>query len=159
MSFTRYPPDGVRGFASAARASGFGRIKDYPKQCADKLCVLVQIESRLGLENLERIAAVEGIDGIFVGPRDLSAALGHVGDIKHADVQTAVEDTVRRIVSAGKPAGILIGDEALAHRYIELGCTLRRWDQISGCSRGTRSNWQTGSKRTTDNEGRVRRGV
>lgn len=123
VAFTRYPPDGVRGYASAARASGFGRIKDYPKLCADEICVLVQIESRLGLENLEKIAAVEGIDGVFIGPGDLSAALGHVGDIKHADVQAAVEASISRIVATGKPAGILIGDEALARRYIELGCT------------------------------------
>ncbi|MBP0590086.1 HpcH/HpaI aldolase/citrate lyase family protein [Paraburkholderia sp. LEh10] len=123
VAFTRYPPEGVRGYASAARASGFGRVKDYPKLCANELCVLVQIESRLGLQNLERIAAVEGIDGIFIGPGDLSAALGHVGDIKHPDVQAAVEDAIKRIVALGKPAGILIGDEALARRYIELGCT------------------------------------
>jgi 4-hydroxy-2-oxoheptanedioate aldolase len=83
----------------------------------------VQIESRLGLENLERIAAVEGIDGVFVGPGDLSAALGHIGEIKHPEVQAAIENAITRIVAAGKPAGILIGDEALARRYIELGCT------------------------------------
>jgi 4-hydroxy-2-oxoheptanedioate aldolase len=123
VSFTRYPPEGVRGYASAARASGFGRIKDYPQHCAAELCVLVQIESRLGLQNLERIAAVEGVDGIFIGPGDLSAALGHVGDLRHAEVQAAVEDGIRRVVATGKPAGILIGDETLARRYIELGCT------------------------------------
>jgi 4-hydroxy-2-oxoheptanedioate aldolase len=122
VAYTRYPPEGVRGYASAARASGFGRIKDYPQLCADEICVLVQIESRLGLQNLEKIAAVEGIDGVFIGPGDLSAALGHVGDIRHADVQAAVEESITRIVATGKPAGILIGDEALARRYIELGC-------------------------------------
>jgi 4-hydroxy-2-oxoheptanedioate aldolase len=123
VAYTRYPPEGVRGYASAARASGFGRVADYAKQCASELCVLVQIESRLGLENLERIAAVEGIDGVFVGPGDLSAALGHIGEIKHPEVQAAIENAITRIVAAGKPAGILIGDEALARRYIELGCT------------------------------------
>lgn len=123
VAYTRYPPDGVRGYASAARASGFGRIADYPKQCANELCLLVQIESRLGLDNLEEIAAVEGVDGVFVGPGDLSAALGHAGEIKHPDVQAAIENAIVRIVAAGKPAGILIGDETLARRYIELGCT------------------------------------
>ncbi len=113
----------MRGYASAARASGFGRVQDYPKHCADELCVLVQIESRLGLQNVERIAAVEGIDGMFIGPGDLSAALGHVGDIKHPDVQQSVDETIRRIVATGKPAGILIGAEALARHYIEPGCT------------------------------------
>jgi 4-hydroxy-2-oxoheptanedioate aldolase len=113
----------VRGYASAARASGFGCVQDDPKHCADELCVLVQIETRLGLQNVERIAAIEGIDGIFIGPGDLSAALGHVGDIKHPRVQQTVDETIRRIVVTGKPAGILIGDEPLAHHYIELGCT------------------------------------
>jgi len=73
--------------------------------------------------DVEKIAAVEGIDGVFIGPGDLSAALGHLGDIKRDQVQTAVEESIGRIVAAGKPAGILIGDEALARRYIELGCT------------------------------------
>ena len=123
VAYTRYPPEGVRGYASASRASGFGRVADYPKHCANELCVLVQIESRLGLDNLERIAAVEGIDGVFIGPGDLAAALGHVGEIKHPDVQAAVEDAIRRIVATGKPAGILTPDETLARRYIELGCT------------------------------------
>jgi 4-hydroxy-2-oxoheptanedioate aldolase len=123
VAYTRYPPEGVRGYASAARASGFGRIADYPKQCANELCLLVQIESRLGLDNLEEIAGVEGVDGVFVGPGDLSAALGHAGEIKHPDVQAAIENAIVRIVAAGKPAGILIGDETLARRYIELGCT------------------------------------
>ncbi|MGV2290143.1 HpcH/HpaI aldolase/citrate lyase family protein [Trinickia sp. YCB016] len=123
VAYTRYPPEGVRGYASASRASGFGRVADYPKLCASELCVLVQVESRLGLDNLERIAAVEGIDGVFIGPGDLAAALGHVGEIKHPDVQAVVEDSIRRIVATGKPAGILTPDETLARRYIELGCT------------------------------------
>jgi 4-hydroxy-2-oxoheptanedioate aldolase len=123
VAYTRYPPEGVRGYAAAARASGFGRIAGYAKQCADELCVLVQVESRLGLENLERIAAVEGIDGVFIGPGDLAAALGHIGEIKHPEVQAVIENTIARIVATGKPAGILTGDEALARRYIELGCT------------------------------------
>lgn len=123
VAYTRYSPQGVRGYASASRASGFGRIADYPAKAADELCVLLQVESRLGLDNLERIAAVDGVDGLFVGPGDLAAALGHVGNVKHPDVQATVEDAIRRIVATGKPAGILIGDETLAQRYIELGCT------------------------------------
>lgn len=123
VAYTRYPPEGVRGYASASRASGFGRVPDYTKNSERELCVLLQIESRLGLENLERIAAVEGVDGVFIGPGDLSAALGHAGEIKHPEVQAAIEDALRRIVAAGKPAGILTGDETLARRYIELGCT------------------------------------
>ncbi len=122
VAFTRYPPEGVRGYASSPRASGYGRIADYTKHCANELCVLVQVESRLGLDNLERIAAVEGIDGVFIGPGDLAAALGHVGEIGHPEVQATIEETIRRIVATGKPAGILTPNETLAHRYIELGC-------------------------------------
>ncbi|WP_206953647.1 HpcH/HpaI aldolase family protein [Trinickia acidisoli] len=122
VAFTRYPPQGVRGYASSSRASGYGRVADYAKQCASELCVLVQVESRLGLDNLERIAAVDGIDGVFIGPGDLAAALGHVGEISHPEVQSVIEDTIGRIVATGKPAGILTPNETLARRYIELGC-------------------------------------
>lgn len=122
VAFTRYPPEGVRGYASGARATGYGRIADYAKHCANELCVLVQVESRLGLENLERIAAVDGIDGVFIGPGDLAAALGHAGEIGHPEVQAVVEETIRRIVATGKPAGILTPNETFARRYIELGC-------------------------------------
>ena len=122
VAATRYPPRGVRGFASASRASRFGRIKDYHIRAEEELCVLVQIETRLGLENLEAIAAVEGVDGVFIGPGDLSAELGYLGNPGHPDVQAAIEDAIRRIRACGNAPGILTGDERLARRYIELGC-------------------------------------
>ncbi|AWB07711.1 2-dehydro-3-deoxyglucarate aldolase (plasmid) [Azospirillum humicireducens] len=123
VAYTRYPPHGVRGYSAAPRASGFGRIKDYPQLCEAELAVLVQVESRRGLDNIEEIAAVEGVTGVFIGPGDLAAALGHVGNPKHPEVQAAIEDAIARIRACGKPAGILSADEALAKRYIELGCT------------------------------------
>jgi 4-hydroxy-2-oxoheptanedioate aldolase len=122
VSYTRYPPKGVRGYASTARASDYGRIKDYPTRCEQELCVLVQVETPSAIDQIEKIAAVEGIDGIFIGPGDLAAAMGHVGNLKHPDVQAAVEHAIGRIKACGKAPGILIGDEALARRYIELGC-------------------------------------
>lgn len=122
VSYTRYPPHGVRGYSAAPRASGFGRIKDYPQMCESELAVLVQVESRKGLDNIEAIAAVEGVTGVFIGPGDLAAALGHVGNPKHPEVQAAIEDAIARIRACGKPAGILSADETLARRYIELGC-------------------------------------
>lgn len=122
VAYTRYPPKGQRGYSAAPRASGFGRIKDYATTCEDELCVLLQVETRKGLENLEAIAGIEGVDGIFIGPGDLSAALGHVGNPKHPEVQAAIEDAIARIRACGKPAGILTADEALARRFIELGC-------------------------------------
>ena len=123
VSYTRYPPQGVRGYAAAARASDYGRIKDYPALCERELCVLVQVETPLALANIEAIAGVDGIDGIFIGPGDLSAAMGHVGNAKHPDVLAAIEDAIRRILACGKAVGILTGDEALARHYIALGCT------------------------------------
>lgn len=122
VTFTRYPPHGVRGFATGPRANNYGRITDYVQTYADELCVLVQVETRLGLDNLEAIAGVEGVDGVFIGPADLAAALGHPGELKHPQVQAAIEDAIRRLVALGKPPGILTGDEQLARRYLELGC-------------------------------------
>ncbi|MBR0567574.1 HpcH/HpaI aldolase/citrate lyase family protein [Azoarcus sp. L1K30] len=122
VAFTRYPPYGVRGYAGAPRAAGYGRIKDYGKRCSEEICVLVQVETVQGLHNLEAIANVDGIDGVFIGPGDLAAALGHLGNPKHPDVLAAIEDAIIRIKACGKPAGILTGDETLARRYVELGC-------------------------------------
>lgn len=122
VAFTRYPPYGVRGYAGAPRAAGYGRIKDYGKRCSEEICVLVQVETVQGLHNLEAIANVDGIDGVFIGPGDLAAALGHLGNPKHPDVLAAIEDAINRIKACGKPAGILTGDETLARRYVELGC-------------------------------------
>lgn len=123
VSYTRYPPHGLRGYSAAPRASGFGRIKDYPKRCEDELCVLVQIETREALDNIEAIAAVDGIDALFIGPGDLSAALGHIGNPKHPEVVAVIEDAIRRIRACGKPVGILSADHTLAQHYIECGCS------------------------------------
>ena len=79
VASTRYPPEGVRGFASASRASRFGRVKDYYARAAEETCVLVQIETREALGNLEEIANVPGVDGVFIGPGDLSADMGYPG--------------------------------------------------------------------------------
>lgn len=117
-----YPPSGIRGVGSAlARASRWNSIPDYLNKADEQICLLVQIENRKGLANLDAIAAVEGVDGIFIGPADLSAAMGHRGNPGHPEVQTAIEDAIVRIKKAGKAAGILSADETLARRYIELG--------------------------------------
>ena len=116
----RYPPAGIRGMGGA-RASRWGRIASYPKDANSQVCLLVQAESQLALDNLEAIAAIEGIDGVFIGPADQSASLGHVGNPMHPEVQGAIEDAMRRINRAGKAAGILTPDEALARKYLDLG--------------------------------------
>ena len=122
VASTRYPPRGVRGFASASRSSRFGRVKDYHTRCEEEICVLVQIETKQGLDNLEAIAGVEGVDGVFIGPGDLSAGLGYLGDQGNPAFRPVLEDAMRRIKATGKAPGILTGDEALARRCIELGC-------------------------------------
>jgi 4-hydroxy-2-oxoheptanedioate aldolase len=124
VSAMRYPPAGIRGVGAAlARASQWNRVTNYLHEANDQMCLLVQVETRLGLDNLDAIAAVEGVDGIFIGPSDLSAALGHLGNLTHGEVQQAIEDAIRRIRSAGRAAGILSTDETLARRYLSLGCT------------------------------------
>lgn len=124
VAATRYPPQGVRGVAVTHRANRYGRVKDYHKRCADELCVLVQIETRLALKNLEDIAAVEGIDGLFIGPSDLAAALGHLGDSGHSEVRAAIEDALKRIRKAGKASGILAPVEADARHWLSAGCVV-----------------------------------
>ena len=121
VAATRYPPHGIRGFAGVTRATRFGRVKDYFARAREELCVLVQVETKLGLQNLDEIARVEGIDGVFIGPGDLSAALGYLGQPKHPEIVATIETALRRIRDLGKAPGILTSDEALARRYIEAG--------------------------------------
>ena len=116
------PTRGYRGMAGA-RASRFGRLANYANEANDQICLLVQAESQLALNNLDAIAAIDGIDGIFIGPADLSASLGYVLQPTHPVVQAAIEDAIKRIVKAGKAAGILTPDEALARHYLDLGAT------------------------------------
>ena len=118
----RYPPQGIRGMGGA-RASRWGRYPHYAKEANAQVCLLVQAETRTALDNLDAIVATEGVDGVFIGPADLSASLGHVGNPGHTEVQTAIDDAIRRIVKGGKAAGILTTDDALARHYLELGAT------------------------------------
>ncbi|MFC4425042.1 4-hydroxy-2-oxoheptanedioate aldolase [Deinococcus navajonensis] len=122
VSATRYPPRGVRGVGAAlARASGFGRDAAYLSQADEGVCLLLQVESAAGLEALDHIAATDGVDGVFIGPADLAASLGHLGQPGHPEVQAAIEDAARRIRAAGKAAGILSTDEAQARAYLKWG--------------------------------------
>lgn len=123
VAAVRYPPDGIRGVAGLTRASRFGRVPDYLRRASEELCLLVQVETARALAEIEAIAAVDGVDGVFVGPSDLSASLGHIGELSHPDVLAAVEDALGRVVAAGVPAGILTGDEAEAERCLELGAS------------------------------------
>lgn len=127
---TRYPQydaqgkdiGGLRGMAGA-RASRWGRYPAYAHEANAQICLLVQAETQTALDNLDAIAATEGVDGVFIGPADLSASLGHVANPGHADVQAAIEKAIARILKAGKAAGILSTDETLARRYLDMGAT------------------------------------
>lgn len=121
---TRYPPHGIRGVGSAiGRGSRWNRTPDYLHRAHEEICVLLQIETQAGLANLEAIAAIDGVDGVFIGPSDLAADLGHLGNPGHPDVQAAIEGAFARIAASGKPSGVLIADEQLARRYLQLGAS------------------------------------
>jgi 4-hydroxy-2-oxoheptanedioate aldolase len=123
VAATRYPPAGIRGITGSGRASRYGRVKDYLKNASREICLLVQVETRSALDQIEKIASVEGVDGVFIGPNDLSASFGHIGNWGHPEVQAALTDAVTRLKKIGKPAGILTPNEEEAKRFIEWGYT------------------------------------
>ena len=124
VAAVRYPPHGLRGVGSAVgRASRWSSRTDYLDIADSEICLLVQAETVTALDNLEAICAVEGVDGVFIGPADLAASMGHRGKPGHPEVQNAIEAAMRTIIASGKAAGTLTSDPVLARRYLELGCT------------------------------------
>jgi 4-hydroxy-2-oxoheptanedioate aldolase len=122
VAATRYPPTGVRGVAGTTRATRFGRIKNYAKTAQQELCVLLQVETKTALDNIEAICAVDGVDGVFIGPADLHASLGYTGETGNPVVVPMIEDAIRRIRKAGKAPGVLTSVESEVNRYIAAGC-------------------------------------
>ncbi|MGH8673528.1 MAG: HpcH/HpaI aldolase family protein [Burkholderiales bacterium] len=122
VAATRYPPAGVRGVAGTTRATRFGRIPGYAKKAHEEICVLVQVETRQALDNLEAICAVEGIDGVFIGPADLHASLGHTGETANPAVLPLMEEAMRRIRKTARAPGYLSPVEADAKRMLAAGC-------------------------------------
>jgi 4-hydroxy-2-oxoheptanedioate aldolase len=123
VAAVRYPPDGVRGIGGLTRATRYGRIPDYVARAADEICLLVQVETARALADIEAIATTPGVDGVFIGPADLSASLGHPGNAGHPDVRTAIEGAITTLKRLGVPSGILTLDEDFTRRCIELGAT------------------------------------
>ncbi|MEO5921462.1 MAG: HpcH/HpaI aldolase/citrate lyase family protein [Pseudolysinimonas sp.] len=118
----RYPPQGVRGVGSSlGRSSRWGRVGDYMANAGDAGSLYLQIETAVSVGNVEAILAVDGVDGIFVGPADLAASMGHLGESGHPDVVAAVEGCLALARAAGKPAGVYAADPELADRYITAG--------------------------------------
>lgn len=117
-----YPPKGVRGVGTAlARAARWNQVDQYLKEADAEMCLLIQVESVAALENLDEMLKVDGIDGVFVGPADLAASMGYLGNPAHPDVVCAVEEAIVKIRAAGKAAGILATNSTLAKRYEEKG--------------------------------------
>jgi 2-dehydro-3-deoxyglucarate aldolase len=123
VAATRYPPAGVRGVSVSHRSNRYGTVPDYFKIVNDNIAVMVQIESRAGVDAASSIAAVDGVDGLFIGPSDLAAAFGYLGNPNHPEVQEAMARVFAAAREAGKPAGILAPAEADARRYLQMGVT------------------------------------
>jgi 4-hydroxy-2-oxoheptanedioate aldolase len=121
VAAVRYAPRGMRGVAGLTRASRFGAVADYARRADAEICLILQVETALALTRIEEIAAIDGVDGLFIGPADLAASMGHPGEPAHPDVTAAIRDAVHRITAAGKPAGILTLDPAFAQTCIGWG--------------------------------------
>lgn len=118
----RYPPAGIRGLGtSMARAARWNQVEGYLHQANEEICLIVQAETKTAMSNLKDIVSVDGVDGVFIGPSDLSASMGHIGNPGHPEVIAAIESGIATILAAGKAPGILAVDEALAKHYVAMG--------------------------------------
>lgn len=120
---TRYPPAGIRGVSLVQRSNRYGAYEDYAERIDEELCVIVQIETRAALDRAEDIAAVDGVDGVFFGPADLSADMGFFGQPNHPDVRAALIRGLNAVTEKGKPAGILVGNVDIAIDWLNAGFT------------------------------------
>jgi 2-dehydro-3-deoxyglucarate aldolase len=123
VAATRYPPQGIRGVSVSQRSNRYGAVKDYLQHINEQIAVIVQIESQDGLRAVREIAAVDGVDAVFVGPSDLAAAMGHLGNSAHPEVQAAIASVFAEVQAIGKPLGILAPVEADARRYMAMGAS------------------------------------
>ncbi|MDE1180743.1 2-dehydro-3-deoxyglucarate aldolase [Paraburkholderia sp.] len=122
VAATRYPPYGIRGVSVSHRGNRFATVPDYFKIANDNVCVIAQIESTKAVEAIDAIVAVDGVDAVFVGPSDLAAAFGQLGNPNHPDVQQAIAHIFERAQAGGKASGILAPQQADAERYLSMGC-------------------------------------
>lgn len=121
VSYTRYPPDGVRGVAAVHRGSRYGRVPDYLKRANDEVAVIVQLETPGAVSRVAEIAAVPGVDALFLGPGDLSAAMGLIGQVGHETVQAKIAEAAALAKQAGKPIGIVGPNPEMVGRFIGYG--------------------------------------
>lgn len=123
VAATRYPPEGVRGVSVSQRGNKFGRVEDYFQRANEEICVLAQVETPQAAAACADIASVEGVDGVFIGPSDLAASMGHIGNSKHPDVVQAIKDAAKACRDANKPVGILAFSGDDAQEYFDAGFT------------------------------------
>jgi 2-keto-3-deoxy-L-rhamnonate aldolase RhmA len=121
VAATRYPPEGVRGMAGMSRASRFGTVPDFYRAANRSIAVIVQLETPQAVAHLEAIAAVPGVDALFLGPADLSGAMGHTGQMTHPEVMAVMADAAQRARRLGMPVGTVGGTPEMAARYRALG--------------------------------------
>lgn len=124
VSAMRYGPQGVRGMAGMTRATRYGKVEDYYNRAEEELCLIVQVETIDAVDQLEAIARTEGVDGVFIGPADLSASMGLRGQMGHPDVVAVIEDAFERLKRLDVPAGIMALNPDDANRYIGLGSVM-----------------------------------
>lgn len=136
VAATRYPPQGIRGVSVSQRSNRYGTVPGYFQGINEQICVAVQIESRAGLAAVKEIAAVDGVDCVFVGPSDLAAGFGHLGNAAHPEVQAAIAEIFNSVRALGKPVGILAPVEADARRYMDMGATFVAVGSDLGVFRG-----------------------
>lgn len=141
VSYTRYPPDGVRGVAAVHRGSAYGQTADYLKQANEAVAVIVQLETPEAIRRLPEIAAVPGVDALFVGPGDLSAAMGFIGNIGHDDVQALIAEAAVMAKAAGKPIGIVGPTPDMVKRFIDYGYSYAAIASDLGMMTGRARDW------------------
>ncbi|MCY1745100.1 MULTISPECIES: HpcH/HpaI aldolase family protein [Ensifer] len=149
-AYTRYPPLGIRGVAAVHRGSRFGTIPNYLKCANDDICTIVQLETPEAIERLPEIAAVEGIDALFVGPGDLSAAMGHIGNIAHPEVQALIEKAAKDAHAVGKPLGIVGPNPDMVKRFIGYGYDFAAIASDIAMMTGRANEWLAQLKGTTE---------
>ena len=141
-----YPPKGIRGVAGVTRATRYGTVEGYAARASEEICLLVQVETRTALEQLDDIAAVDGVDGVFFGPADLAASFGHPGQPNHPEVQAAILDGIRRVTAKGVPAGLLSLDQPFLHEAKKAGALFIAVDVDAALLRraavSRRSEWE-----------------
>lgn len=145
----RYPPEGIRGSGAAlARASRFSSVPDYTLTANDQMCLLVQVETCAGIEALDEILQVEGVDGVFIGPSDLAADMGYLGKKADTPVQDVIRDALTRIAASDKAAGILAVDHQTAQIYRDWGAQFLAVGidvlMLAQAARQTMDRWRDG---------------